>query len=173
MLKKIISGGQTGVDRGALDAALSQGLLCGGWVPANRRAEDGPIPPRYPVRALVRGGYLVRNRLNVQDSDATLIITDGALSGGTARSVEFARRLGRPFLVLQITRCLQDADLLIKLCQWLKVYDVQVLNVAGPRESRKPGIYQLTRQFLVQLIKRSQDPCPLDQPYEGTPHNAL
>ncbi|MEG3641284.1 putative molybdenum carrier protein [Magnetococcus sp. PR-3] len=163
MLKKIISGGQTGVDRAALDAAIHQGLSCGGWIPANRRAEDGPLSSHYPMRPLAKGGYLARNRLNVQDSDATLIFTDGPVSGGTARTVEFAQRLNRPLLVVQIQSCLQDPDLISTLCQWITAHPIQTLNIAGPRESRQPGIYQKSFNCLIKLIEKLQDPHPLDQ----------
>ena len=84
---RVISGGQTGVDRAALDAAFELALECGGWVPAGRRAEDGPVDARYPLRETAAGDYETRTRLNVRDSDATLILTRGRPSGGTALTV--------------------------------------------------------------------------------------
>src|SRR6516162_4541079 len=89
----VVSGGQTGVDRGALDAALGLGVPCGGWCPDGRRAEDGVIPARYPVTELRGAGYEERTHKNVEDSDGTLIITFGQVSGGTARTLEVCRKL--------------------------------------------------------------------------------
>src|SRR5215472_15217202 len=99
---RVISGGQTGVDRGALDAALELGVPCGGWCPAGRTAEDGVIPTRYPVTELAGAGYVERTRKNVEDSDGTLIITFGEASGGTARTIEFCQELGRPHLIVDV-----------------------------------------------------------------------
>jgi hypothetical protein len=96
----VISGGQTGVDRGALDAALDLGVRCGGWCPAGRQAEDGVIPARYPLTELSGAGYDERTLKNVEDSDGTLIVTFGPADGGTARTVEFCRQLGRRHLIV-------------------------------------------------------------------------
>lgn len=89
---KIISGGQTGVDRAALDAALQLGIPCGGWCPKGRKAKDGPIPDRYPLKETESGSYPVRTEMNVRDSDGTLILTWGRPTGGTALTVRLARR---------------------------------------------------------------------------------
>ena len=99
-LQKIISGGQTGVDRGALDAALAAQFPCGGWCPADRKAEDGPILERYPVTPLAQGGYRGRTLKNVQDSDGTVILAPGELSGGTRLTREWCRQHGKPHLVV-------------------------------------------------------------------------
>jgi hypothetical protein len=99
-LSKIISGGQTGVDRGALDAALSIGFLCGGWCPQDRKAEDGPIPDRYPLVVLPGAGYRQRTLKNVKDSDATVIIYANTLSGGTKLTQDFCQREKKPFVVV-------------------------------------------------------------------------
>jgi len=96
----VVSGGQTGVDRGALDAALDGGCRCAGWCPEGRCAEDGPLATRYPLRELPGGGYRERTRCNVRDSDATLIIHFGELSGGTALTLRDCQALGRPHLLL-------------------------------------------------------------------------
>ena len=102
MIEKIVSGAQTGADRGGLEAALARGVPVGGWVPAGRRAEDGTIPERFMQAGLVEtrsSSYLVRTELNVKDTDATLILSftvEGAISGGTKRTAEFARKHGKP-----------------------------------------------------------------------------
>lgn len=135
MISKIVSGGQTGVDRAALDVALSLGLPCGGWVPHGRRAEDGRLPAHYPMREAATAAYPQRTRLNVRDSDATLILTRGAPAGGTAFTIACAKRLGRPCLLVDLTSPHLDA-----VRGWLRDHAVRVLNVAGPRESSAPGI---------------------------------
>jgi hypothetical protein len=95
-LKQIISGGQTGVDRGALDAALEAQFPCGGWCPADRAAEDGPIPAHYPLTPLARGGYRERTRQNVLDSDGTVILYRSTLTGGTLLTWNLCRRDSPP-----------------------------------------------------------------------------
>ncbi len=147
---KIVSGGQTGVDRAALDAAREIGLPCGGWVPRGRRAEDGRVPARYPMRETASWKYPQRTRLNVRDSDATLIVSRGAPAGGTALTASFARGAGRPCLVIDL-----DAETNAALAaarQWLIAHQVRVLNVAGPRESTAPGIAADAFDFLRALL---------------------
>ncbi|HEC05845.1 MAG TPA: molybdenum cofactor carrier [Thiolapillus brandeum] len=148
---RIVSGGQTGVDRAALDVALELGLRCGGWCPKGRRALDGPIPERYPVKETESADYSVRTRLNVRDADATLILNCGELSGGTAYTLRVAEELGRAVLV-------QDMDHggnVAQVHSWLEAHGVRVLNVAGPRENKCPGIYSRVRHFLSQLLAGS------------------
>lgn len=101
-LVRIISGGQTGVDRAALDVAMARGLACGGWVPRGRRAEDGRLPLRYPMRESRRNSYGERTRLNVRDADGTLILTRGQPIGGTALTAALAQRLGKPYLLVDL-----------------------------------------------------------------------
>jgi len=133
----IVSGGQTGVDRAALDFALQAGIPCGGWCPRGRLAEDGVIDARYPLRETGGAGYGERTRANVRDSDATLIICDGKPSGGTALTERTAIELGRPVLVVQV----QDVPGAGETGAWLQANAVRILNVAGPRESGSPGIH--------------------------------
>jgi hypothetical protein len=103
-MEKIISGGQTGVDRAALDVALELGLPCGGWCPKGRRAEDGKIPGRYPLEETSSAEYPVRTQLNVEDSDGTLILSWGSPTGGTALTIKLARRLKKPYLLIDLSR---------------------------------------------------------------------
>ena len=147
-LKRIVSGGQTGVDRAALDAALSLNFPCGGWCPKGRRAEDGVIPARYPLRETDSPAYVRRTALNVADSDGTLILTRGALRGGTALTAELARKKGRSCRVVQLEQGMPVAETV----SWLHEHAIAVLNVAGPRESQRPGIYQEAREFIRRIL---------------------
>ena len=134
-LLKIVSGGQTGVDRAALDWALANGLACGGWCPFGRWAEDGAIDARYLLRETPERKLAQRTEWNIRDSDGTLIVSlTKRLVGGTRLTEELAKHLAKPCLVLSK----KDGDLLIlakALRQFIAVNNIAVLNVAGPRES--------------------------------------
>jgi putative molybdenum carrier protein len=154
-LTKIVSGGQTGVDRGALDAALVAGFACGGWCPANRGAEDGLIPDRYPLTPLsgeiatdadptarqVAEQYRARTLRNVQDSDGTVILCSGNLSGGTLLTQKLCVREKKPLIVVdaKVMRPLRAADAIM---QFVDENRIAVLNVAGPRLSGWPAGYR-------------------------------
>ena len=143
-MEKIVSGGQTGVDRAALDTALELGLSCGGWCPRGRKAEDGVIDARYPLTETESADYDERTRCNVRDSDATLILNRAALQSGTALTVYIAQRLGKPYLIIDL-----DTPLPLEtIAGWLGQHKVRTLNVAGPRESRNPGIYDEAKALL-------------------------
>ena len=144
----IVSGGQTGADRGALDFAIEHGYTHGGWAPCGREAEDGKIPLKYQLVELDHGGYRQRNRRNVVDSDATLIINSGDLDGGTLATQVFAQRLNKPYLVVQLDHGV-TIEVAASVIDWLHQREIRTLNVAGPRESKRPGIYSLTRELLV------------------------
>lgn len=144
----VVSGGQTGVDRAALDAALRLGLPVGGWCPKGRRAEDGPIADRYPLRETPSADYTERTTWNVRDSDATLILYRDALSGGTRLTAQLARRVGRPLLTRDLTAGFDP----LSAVDWLVNNHIRVLNCAGPRESGSPGIYALALDGLTQLL---------------------
>lgn len=143
-----MSGGQTGVDRAALDVALALGIPCGGWCPAGRRAEDGPIAPHYPLRETPSVEYPQRTEWNVRDSDGTLIVSESPPTEGTAFTLGIARRLGKPHLVLDPTQA-TDAQ---RFRHWLITYQIRILNIAGPRESRHPGIQRCATRFLTALL---------------------
>jgi hypothetical protein len=152
MLAKIVSGGQTGVDRAALDAARAAGLACGGWCPRNRRAEDGAIPDTYPLSETPDRAYRQRTEWNVRDSDATLILLRGALSGGTALTAQLARKRGRPLHIVQLDTQAGDADARAAAAEWIATNRIVTLNIAGPRESQRKGIHDAARAFLDDLI---------------------
>ena len=144
MIEKVVSGGQTGVDRAGLDAAMEAGIPVGGYCPKGRLAEDGTVPECYPLIELTRGGDPARTEKNVIESDGTLVLNVGRVSGGTRVTVDCAKKHGRPFLVVALDKKPQLEDVLA----WLKLHGIKTLNVAGPRESKCPGVYQLALDFL-------------------------
>lgn len=145
---RIVSGGQTGVDRAALDVALELGIACEGWCPAGRAAEDGPLPAHYPLRETPSADAAERTAWNVRDSDATLVLSFGEPRGGTAFALEEASRLGRPALVLR----LGDVSNPGKAQAWLARHGVERLHVAGPRESEEPSVGEAAARFLRALL---------------------
>ncbi len=145
---KIISGGQTGVDRAALDFALNTGKKCGGCCPKDRMAEDGILSLRYPLRESSSAEPFVRTRLNVLDNQATLIIYFDKMDQGTQLTCELAKYHKKPCFIWNILKT--RSALPVK--QWLEKNDVKVLNIAGPRESNLPGIYEKTLNVLSELF---------------------
>ncbi len=144
----IISGGQTGVDRAALDIAIESGIPHSGWCPHGRLAEDGVIPDRYLLLETEDTDYKTRTRLNVRDSDGTLIFNREPLDGGTAATVRFAIDFDKPYLVIDLDR-LPDTKIIF---EWLAGNNIQKLNIAGPRESKRPGIYSDAHKLLRTLF---------------------
>lgn len=147
-LYKIVSGGQTGVDRAALDVALALGLVVGGWCPRGRRALDGPLSNRYPLTETPSADYAQRTEWNVRDADATLILHRGALSGGTLFTAEQVQRYGRPLLALDLDENPEP----LSVWTWMAGEGVRVLNVAGPREENAPGIYLQAKALLTLIL---------------------
>jgi len=149
-IEKIISGGQTGVDRAGLDAALGLGISCGGWCPKGRKAEDGPINTRYPLQETASASYSVRTGKNVRESDGTLILAKGQPRAGAALTIKFARKHKKPYLVRDpfVRKDLEPVRI------WLEINRIRVLNVAGPRESEAPGIYERAFEFLKELFMK-------------------
>jgi hypothetical protein len=156
--RMIVSGGQTGVDRAALDVALRLGLGVGGWCPQGRRAEDGPIPRDYPLRETPSPAYPQRTEWNVRDSDATLILYRGALGGGTRLTAEIAGRYGRPLLAADLAATADPRA----AGRWLRENRVHTLNVAGPREEHAPGVYAEAYVFLCRLLEDAGEPLPVE-----------
>ena len=147
-LKRIISGGQTGVDRGALDAAIALGVPHGGWCPRGRLAEDGLVPARYRLDETESPDYPQRTERNVLDADATLILCRGAPTGGTELTRQLAAAYGKPHLVVDLAQPV-DPD---AIRRWLAEQGISVLNVAGPRESQWPGAAAAARALIAQLL---------------------
>ena len=150
MFDKIVSGGQTGVDRAALDVALELGIPCGGWCPKGRRSEDGVIPERYPLKETSSSSYPVRTEMNVRDSDGTLILTWGPPTGGTATTLKLAKKFKKPRLVVDLSK-LKDPNI---VKEWFEQYKIGILNVAGPRESKVPGIHNRAVEFLREMFQQ-------------------
>ncbi len=141
------------MDRAALDVALARGFPVGGWCPKGRRAEDGAIPLRYPLVQTNTEDYAERTELNVRDSDATLIITKGMPTGGTACTIAMAKHWKRPFLVLDLAGTVDRGA----AAEWLARHVVGILNVAGPRESTMPGIYAEASSLLAMLLEKKEE----------------
>ncbi len=148
-VERVISGGQTGVDRAALDCALEMGIACGGWCPSGRKAEDGPIDKKYPLTETLSAKYAKRTKWNVRDSDGTLILTCGTPTGGTALTVTLAERMHKPLLVVDLLQkpCVAD------ITDWLTDACIRVLNVAGPRAESQPDVYDRAREFLHKILR--------------------
>ncbi|REJ75297.1 MAG: hypothetical protein DWQ47_07365 [Acidobacteria bacterium] len=148
-IEKIVSGGQTGVDRAALDAASVLGIATGGWIPEGRLSEDGPIPGKYStLREAATPDYSVRTELNVRDSDCTVVISRGELSSGSLLTFQLAEEYERPVLHLDVgTDQIESA--VLEFQQWISSQSCEVLNVAGPRASSDPEIYSLAKSLLV------------------------
>lgn len=157
---KIISGGQTGVDRAALDVAIQLGLPHGGWCPAGRRAEDGKISPHYYLHETPSADYIQRTKLNIQSAHATLVLTPIEPSTGTLRTIELATELKKPCGVFRIGKKLDDWNPEV-FTHWRAKYlnvdpsehDKLILNIAGPRESKCPGVYALAKDWLFVALQ--------------------
>lgn len=151
-LQKIVSGGQTGVDRAALDWALANGFACGGWCPAGRLAEDGPIDARYPLEETPGEGYSQRTAWNVRDSDGTLIFSlNRRLTGGTQLTEKLAGKWKRPCLVLsrEAFPAENETGGVEALLEFVDTNRIETLNVAGPRLSTEAGAADFATKMLT------------------------
>jgi len=156
MLRKVVSGGQTGVDRAGLDAAVNAGFPIGGYCPKGRLAEDGTIPEMYPLIEMDTPESYYRTEKNVQESDGTLILNKGDLTDGTRLTHDFTVKYGKPSLIVQL-----DAQEIVKpehVLRWSEAQYISILNVAGPRESKYPGgIYSEAFSYLERVFLKLKE----------------
>jgi hypothetical protein len=158
MVGKIISGGQTGADRAALDFAMENGIAHGGWCPLGRLAEDGAIPEKYVLKEAATNDYRDRTLRNVMEADGTLIFYFDRLQGGTFLTYRYAKKFGRPTFLARLptnSRSRQRAR------KWLLDHGIHTLNIAGPRASKDERIYQAVLDYLGQLFDQQQPRLPL------------
>ena len=161
-LQKIVSGGQTGVDRGALEAALAAHFPCGGFCPAGREAEDGAIPECYPLTALARGGYPERTRANVIASDGTVILFDGGrtggqLTGGTRLTRICCQDARKPLLIVDRAKT-SEAAAAAAILKFVKANSIGVLNVAGPRASGWSDGFDVALEVISRVLENEIRP---------------
>jgi len=161
-LVKIISGGQTGGDRGGLDAAIKLGVPHGGWCPKGKIAEDGTVPEKYQLTECGAKAYLRRTELNVKDSDATLIFTPGKPTGGSKKTAQFAEKHGKPCLIINSEK--EESANVTEIITWLKdMYNTQTgdsivnddctLNIAGSRGSKAPELQEYVKNVMISVIR--------------------
>jgi hypothetical protein len=164
MITKIISGGQSGADRAALDVAINMNIPHGGWLPKGRLTEEGPLPDRYQLQEMPTDSYPKRTEQNVIDSNGTLILTHGKLTGGSKLTQEYAHKHHKPCLHVDLNKH-QGEDALYAVINWVKENEIEVLNVAGSRASKDPLIYDevfelLNHALLVLQVRSSKDRPP-------------
>lgn len=158
MITRIISGGQTGADRAALDFAIQHNIPYGGWVPKGRKTEDGTLPEKYDLQEMPFAEHAKRTEQNIIDSDGTLIVSHEYLTGGSALTEYFAEKLGKPYIHVDLNKLtVGNAALIVR--KWIKRYKIEVLNVAGPRASKDPKIYPATLE-LLEAVFASPSPVP-------------
>ena len=152
MIEKIVSGGQTGADRAGLDTAIELDIPHGGCIPKGRKTEDGGLPEKYRLKEMPTGSYEARTEQNVIDSDGTLIVSHGKLNGGSAMTRRLAKKHKRPWMHVDLdkTNLFKAA---MDVSSWVMENHIKVLNVAGPRGSKDPGIYEATRKLLTLIIQ--------------------
>ncbi len=163
MITCLISGGQTGADRAALDFAVQRGIPHGGWIPRGRKTEAGPLPERYRLQETTSGAYAERTEKNVLLADGTLIISRGGLKGGSLLTGTLAERHGRPWLHADLSRwSVEEAAGRIR--GWIRDRSIGVLNVAGPRASQDPDIYEAVRSVLEAVFAVPGETGPGEAP---------
>jgi hypothetical protein len=154
-IKRIVSGGQTGVDRAALDAAIELGIPHGGWCPRGRLAEDGKIPRKYQLQEADSRSYYVRTQKNVQDSDGTLVLYRRMMTAGTALTKRFAEQMRKPLFYVDLAKSNEEFALR-NVWLWLRLHRIETLNIAGPRRSTTPGIQPAAKAFLLSVLRRCE-----------------
>jgi hypothetical protein len=150
----LVSGGQKGADFGALDFAIERGIPHGGWCPHCRKSEDGPIGPRYQLKATPSAGYVQRTKWNVRDNDGTVVFSIApVLTGGSKKTIELAHKHRKP--VIHIARDGGPTSPAQALLRFIQDNKIKVLNVAGPRASKEPEVATFVREVLHQALADS------------------
>ena len=179
-IARIVSGGQTGADRGGLEAALYCDLPHGGWCPKGRKAEDGRIPAKYTLQEMTTADYLARTEANVVDSDATIVFTEKGATGGSLRTLEFCQKHGKPWHHVSLATTRREKAVK-DIVAWLagdpafndyEDYEARppadcVLNVAGSRESKAPGIADTVEAIMVDVLIAVNPDCRKFYPQDG------
>jgi hypothetical protein len=151
LIEKIVSGGQTGADRAALNLAIEHGIPHGGWCPKGRLAEDGKIDARYNLKETPSSGYVQRTEWNARDSDGTVVFSIATvLTGGSKKTADFANKHNKP--VLHISRQGGPASPEQALLRFIDCHGIKVLNVAGPRASKEPEVYGFVKEVLAKAL---------------------
>ena len=150
MLRKIISGGQTGADQAALDFAIENNIPHGGWIPKGRLTEVGQLPDRYQLQEMPTKSYPKRTEKNILDSDGTLIVSHGKIKGGTALTRKLAKKHRKPWIFIDLNKT-SPLEANNQLQDWVKLNDIQEMNVAGARASKDPVIYNAVKNLLASL----------------------
>lgn len=153
-VRKIVSGGQTGVDQAALDVAIELQIPHGGWCPKGRISENGRIAAKYQLKEMPTTDYAARTQQNVLDSDGTLILFLHRLQGGTALTDRFAREHLKPVMRVRMDKSVDYQ----RIIHWLLEHKIRVLNVAGPRASSHPDLYNQAHDLLMKLAQSTSEP---------------
>jgi len=151
MIEKIISGGQTGADQAALDAAIKLGIPHGGYIPKGRLTEDGTLPDKYDLIEMPTASYPERTKKNIRESDGTLILSHGRLTGGSEYTEKWAIKYGKPTIHVDLFS-IAPFDATVMINDWIVDHDIKVMNVAGPRASKDSKIYQATFDILESML---------------------
>ena len=151
MIEKIISGGQTGADQAALDAAIKLGIPHGGWIPKGRLTEDGPLSDKYDLIEMPTKSYPARTKKNIKESDGTLILSHSRLTGGSEYTKKWALKYGKPMLHTDLSSVTSFVAT-VQINNWIVDYDIKIMNVAGPRASKDSKIYQSTLDIIESAL---------------------
>ena len=168
MIEKIISGGETGTDQAALDAAIKWQIPHGGWTPKGRLTESGKLPDKYQLQEMPTKSYAARTEQNVIDSNGTLIISHGPLSEGSKYTHQMAIKHKRPCLHIDLNKK-HDFDAAKQVYQWITKHGIEILNVAGPRASKDPYIYQATMSLIIAVLHFDLINSVMPQPHKARP----
>lgn len=147
MIQKIISGGQTGADRAALDFAIKHNIPHGGWIPKGRKTEEGALPEQYQLQEMSTSSYANRTEKNILDSDGTLIVSHGKLTGGSALTRELAKKHKKPLIHIDLDK-VHTSEASYLIAEWAERHHISIMNVAGARASKDSKIYQATFDLL-------------------------